>query len=311
MADHSKSLGKGEILAYSLKDKLVIGISSRALFDLEIENEVYENEGLDAYKAYQRKHEDKMLKPGTAFPLAKALLQLNTLRDERLVEIVVMSRNTPDTGLRAFNSINHYDLDITRAAFSGGESLVPYLDAFEVDLFLSKSEVDVQNAINAGTAAAVIYSPPESFTADDSIIRIAFDGDAVLFSEESELIFQAQGLEAFQEHEHSNKDKILPDGPFAKLLKTLSFVQQQYSAEERPVRIAIVTARSCPAHTRVIKTLRAWNVDVDDAFFLGGVSKDKVLQAFGAHIFFDDQDLHVKSASRLVPSARVPRKGIK
>ncbi|MCK5835189.1 MAG: 5'-nucleotidase [Lentisphaeria bacterium] len=297
-------------MAYNLKDKLVIGISSRSLFDLEKENEIYENEGLDAYKKFQRDHENELLKPGTAFPLVKALLRLNELCEDRLVEIVIMSRNTPDTGLRAFNSVNKYELDITRAAFSGGESLVPYLDAFEVDLFLSKSEIDVQKAVDAGTAAAVIYAPPvENNSTDEGVIRIAFDGDAVLFSEESEMIYQTQGLEAFQAHEASNSETNLAEGPFAKLLKTLSFVQQQYTAEERPVRIAIVTARSCPAHTRVIKTLRAWNVDVDDAFFLGGVSKDKVLKAFGAHIFFDDQDLHVKSASKLVPSARVPRKG--
>jgi 5'-nucleotidase len=299
-------------MAYNLKDKLVIGISSRSLFDLEKENEIFEKEGVSAYKKFQRDHENELLKPGTAFPLAKALLQLNDLCEERLVEIVIMSRNTPDTGLRAFNSVNKYDLDITRAAFSGGESLVPYLDAFEVDLFLSKSELDVQKAVDGGTAAAVIYAPPvENNATDDAVIRIAFDGDAVLFSEESEMIYQNQGLEAFQAHEASNSETNLPEGPFAKLLKTLSFVQQQYPVQERPVRIAIVTARSCPAHTRVIKTLRAWNVDVDDAFFLGGVSKDKILKAFGAHIFFDDQDLHVKSASKVVPSARVPRKGIK
>jgi len=297
-------------MAYNLKDKLVIGISSRSLFDLEKENEIYENKGLEAYKKFQRDHENELLKPGTAFPLVKALLRLNDLCEERLVEIVIMSRNTPDTGLRAFNSVNQYELDITRAAFSGGESLVPYLDAFEVDLFLSKSETDVQKAVDAGTAAAVIYAPPiENNSKDENVIRIAFDGDAVLFSEESEMIYQTQGLEAFQAHEASNTENSLAEGPFAKLLKTLAFVQQQYPAEERPVRIAIVTARSCPAHARVIKTLRAWNVDVDDAFFLGGVSKDKVLKAFGAHIFFDDQDLHVKSASKLVPSARVPRKG--
>ncbi len=295
-------------MAYDLKDKLVIGISSRALFDLEKENEIFEKDGLAAYKAYQREHEDVILMHGTAFPLVQALLKLNKLREERLVEVVITSRNTPDTGFRAFNSIEHYGLDITRAAFSGGESLVPYLDALEVDLFLSKSEPQVQLAIDAGKAAAVICEPPENFNPEPGTIRIAFDGDAVLFSEESEIIYQNQGLEAFHEHEIRNRDKDLEEGPFAKLLKTLSYVQQQYPANERPVKIAIVTARSGPAHTRVIKTLRNWGVDVDEAFFLGGVSKDQVLKAFGAHIFFDDQDKHLEHASKVVPSAKVPYK---
>ncbi len=295
-------------MAYDLKDKLVIGISSRSLFDLELENEIFENDGVDAYKTFQRENEDVGLKPGTAFPLVKALLKLNDLQDECLVEVVIMSRNTPDTGLRIMNSVEDYNLNIVRAAFSGGESLSPYLDAFQVDLFLSKSDSDVQRAVNSGKAAAVIYQPPSDFKEVDDVIRIAFDGDAVLFSDESEKIYQEHGLEAFQEHEQKNRNNNLPEGPFAKLLKMLSYVQKKCPVEERPVRIAIVTARSAPAHARVIKTLRNWDVDVDDAFFLGGVSKDKILQAFGAHIYFDDQDLHLKHTAKVVPSAKVPYK---
>lgn len=295
-------------MAYDLKDKLVIGISSRALFDLEKENSIFETEGVSAYKRFQRDNENIGLKPGTAFPLVKALLKLNKVQDECLVEVVVMSKNTPDTGLRIMNSVEDYGLNITRAAFSGGESLSPYLDAFEVDLFLSKSEEDVQRAIDSGKAAAFLYQPPEQFEQVDDVIRIAFDGDAVLFSEESERIYQQEGLEAFLKHERENQNKNLPEGPFAKLLKMLSYVQKKCPFESRPVRIAIVTARSAPAHARVIKTLRDWDVDVDNAFFLGGVSKDNVLKAFGACIYFDDQDIHLAGASRLVPSAKVPYK---
>ncbi len=295
-------------MAYDLKDKLVIGISSRSLFDLEKENQIFEEQGVEAYKAFQLKNEDVDLQPGTAFPLVKALLKLNDLQDDCLVEVVIMSRNTPDTGLRIMNSVENYGLNISRAAFSGGESLTPYLDAFEVDLFLSKSEDDVQRAVDSGKAAAVLYQPPENFKEVDDVIRIAFDGDAVLFSEESEKIYQEQGLEAFQKHEQENREKNLPEGPFAKLLKMLSYVQKKCPVDDRPVRIAIVTARSAPAHARVIKTLRDWGVDVNNAFFLGGVSKDRVLEAFGAYIYFDDQDLHLKDTSKVVPSAKVPYK---
>lgn len=295
---------------YKLNDKLVIGISSRALFDLERENEIFEMQHEEAYACYQREHENVPLTPGTAFPLIKALLNLNRLiPDRRLVEVVVMSKNSPDTGLRAFNSIEHYGLDITRAAFTRGDSLATYLEAFDVDLFLSKHEGDVQAAIDSGVAAAVLYEPPEELSDDPTEIRIAFDGDAVLFSDESERIYKEQGLEAFLEHERKNRDNNLPEGPFAKLLKTLSLVQKQFEPGRCPVKIALVTARSSPTHARVVHTLRAWGVTIDKAFFLGGVAKDKVLKAFGAQIFFDDQDAHLATASRLVPSARVPYRG--
>jgi 5'-nucleotidase len=296
---------------YELNDKLVIGISSRALFDMERENEIFETQHEEAYARYQREHESVPLAPGAAFPLIRALLDLNRLfSDRRLVEVVIMSKNSPDTGLRAFNSIEHYGLDITRAAFIRGESLATYLEAFAVDLFLSKHEGDVQAAIDSGVAAAVLYEPPEAAGINpEGEIRIAFDGDAVLFSDESEKIYKEQGLEAFLAHERKNRDRNLPEGPFAKLLKTLSLVQQQFEPGHCPVKIALVTSRSSPTHARVVTTLRDWGVSIDQAFFLGGVSKDKVLKAFGAQIFFDDQDLHLATAARLVPSARVPYRG--
>lgn len=289
-----------------LQQSLVIGISSRALFDLEEANNLFEREGVEAYRAYQRRHEDRVLAPGTAFHLVEALLRLNRFSDRRLVEVIVMSRNDPDTGLRIFHSINEHGLDITRSAFTGGDALAPYLGAYHVDLFLSKSEADVQGAIDAGVAAAQLYEPPTDFDPDRDQIRIAFDADAVLFSEEAERVYKERGLQAFVAHEREHARRPLPAGPFAKLLRTLAFIQKGLNTERAPVRIAIVTARDSPAHERVIRTLRQWDVNVDEAFFLGGLPKHNVLRAFRAHIFFDDQHMHVDLASRGVPAGRVP-----
>lgn len=293
----------------SLKDCLVIGISSRALFDLDDANDVYEQKGLKEYAEYQLERENEILKPGSGFALVKALLHLNELGHGKLVEVIIMSRNSADTSLRVFNSIAYYGLDITRAALSGGTSISTYLNSFGVDLFLSANESDVQVAIDSGVAAGRIYTKvkyDENKSLDQ--IRIAFDGDAVLFSDESERIFQEKGLQAFVENEQRNALKLLPEGPFAKFLKTISVLQEKFTAEESPIRTALVTARNAPAHERVIRTLRAWNVRIDEAFFLGGMSKQEVLKAFGAHIFFDDQDKHASVASEVVPSARVPYK---
>ena len=297
-------------MAFDFRQYLVIGISSRALFDLEAENRIFEEQGLEAYSQYQLEHEDDVLEPGVAFPLVNAILQLNQLvPDKRIAEIVVMSRNSADTGLRIFKSIGARDLDITRAAFTGGASLAPYLNAFDVDLFLSANKADVQAAVDAGVAAARVYDLPVArVDASPQQIRIAFDGDAVLFSEEAENIFQREGLEAFLQHERDNARKPLPEGPFAKLLKTLANLQSEFDPDHVPIRTALVTARSSPAHERAIRTLRAWDVRVDEAFFLGGASKDEVLKAFSPHIYFDDQDVHLKTASRHVPVAQVPHR---
>lgn len=293
-------------MSVSFEDCLVIGISSRALFDLDKENELYEAEGLAAYTAYQIAHENDLLLPGAGFPLVKALLKLNELSEKRLVEVIIMSRNSADTSLRVFHSIEHYGLDITRAVLAGGRDLSPYLDAFAVDLFLSADAEDVQKAINANVAAGQIYTGQAMKREHISEIRIAFDGDAVLFSDEAERIYQERGLEAFTRHEHELAHQTLPEGPFAKFLKTLSHIQDRFPGGVSPIRTALVTARNAPAHERVIRTLREWNVRIDEAFFLGGMSKKDVLQAFGAHIFFDDQASHLDPASTVVPSARVP-----
>ncbi len=299
-------------MAFELDKRLVIGVSSRALFDLTKENEIFEKEGVNAYCEYQRDHEDDILKPGPGFALVKALLNINKMPgQEGRVEVIIMSRNSPDTSLRVFNTIKEYGLDISRAVLASGASLAPYLTAFKTDLFLSAYEDDVQGAIDSGIAAGIICSDGiHTYDCEGTIsqIRIAFDGDAVLFSDESEKIYQAEGLEAFAENEKKNANNPLPAGPFAKFLKTISDLQKEFSTDQVPIRTALVTARNAPAHERVIRTLRAWGVRIDEAFFLGGIQKKDILKAFGAHIFFDDQALHTGPASEVVPSARVPYK---
>jgi 5'-nucleotidase len=299
-------------MAYDLENKLVVGVSSRALFDLTYENTIFETEGVEAYCRYQIEHEEELLKPGPGFPLIKALLNLNNLPGkEGSVEVIIMSRNSPDSSLRVFKSIEHYGLNITRAVLASGGSLAPYLTAFQTDLFLSAYEDDVQSAIDSNIAAGIIYTEGlQTYDCEHQIrqIRIAFDGDAVLFSDESERIYQEKGLQAFEENERQNANHPLKAGPFAKFLKTLSALQSGYSGEEAPIRTALVTTRCAPAHERVIRTLRAWNVRIDEVFFLGGIPKKDVLKAFGAHIFFDDQSVHTEPASEVVPAARVPYK---
>ncbi len=295
-------------MALCLDNKLVVGISSRALFDLEEENKIYVENGLDAYTNFQREHENDILKPGTAFPIIKALRNLNS-EGHYLTEIIIMSKNSADTSLRIFNSIEHYGLGISRAALVGGAPIAPYLGAFRTDLFLSANESDVQEAINANIAAGLICSHtdlPIDPNKEIKQIKIAFDGDAVLFSDESEMIYQKDGLEAFAAHEQANAKNPLPEGPFAKLLKTISLLQKEFPKDTAPIRTALVTARNAPAHERVIRTLRAWDVRIDEAFFLGGIQKSEILKAFDANIFFDDQATHVDPASKLVPAARVP-----
>ncbi|PXX25676.1 5'-nucleotidase [Arenibacter sp. ARW7G5Y1] len=290
-------------------DILVIGVSSRALFNLESENAVFDKKGIEGYRKYQQEREDEALEPGTAFVLVKSLLELNNQADKRIVEVVVMSRNSPETGVRMLNSITKHKLDITRVALSGGEPLSPYIEAYDVDLFLSKDDKDVQAVIDSGAcAAASIYAPPTEFDPKDNRVKIAFDADAVLFSEDSEYRYKTEGMEAFHKYESEHEDDPLNEGPFAKLLIKLSKIQVHLptSIELTPLRLSIVTARNAPSHMRVIKTLRKWGVYVDEAHFLGGLSKDKVLKAFGAHIFFDDQETHLKETSKVVPSGKVP-----
>lgn len=297
-------------MAYSLKNKLVVGVSSRALFDLSMENDIYEKEGMEAYCQYQMAHEEDVLLPGPGFSLISALLKLNELPgNEGRVEVIIMSRSSTDASLRIFHSIRHYGLPVTRAVLSGGGSPVPYLNALEADLFLSANEEDVQSAIDHGIAAGMIINGSihtYQKNRDLKQIRIAFDGDAVLFTDDSEKLFQKSGLEAFEENERKQAANPLEEGPFAKFLKTISRIQKEFAGQKAPIRTALVTSRCAPAHERVIRTLRAWNVQIDEAYFLGGISKKDVLKAFDAQIFFDDQMIHALAASEVVPSARVP-----
>ena len=297
-------------MAFDLTEPLVIGISSRALFDLKKENEIFENEGLEAYAAYQIAHENEILPKGPAFALVEAFLNLNKLQDKRLVEVIIMSRNSPDTSLRIMNSIRAYGLDISRAALVGGANIVRYIHAFKTDLFLSANAADVQQAVNCGVAAGVILTDnvPNPGVQSMDQIRIAFDGDAVLFSAASEWIYQHKGLDEFYRHELKKADIPMEEGPFAYFLLTLAHIQDLFAGQDRevPIRTALVTARSAPGHERAIKTLRAWGVRVDEAFFLGGVPKKEVLEAFGAHIFFDDQIVHAEPVTEHMAAAVVP-----
>lgn len=292
-----------------LSEILVVGVSTRALFNLEEENKIFEEQGIEAFRKFQLENENELLQTGTAFHLVRSLLELNKEANRKIVEVVVMSRNSPETGMRVLNTIEEYNLDITRVAFTGGEPLSPYINAYDIDLFLSKDQKDVQTVIDSGEcAAALIYNPPTSFSSLDPRVKIAFDADAVLFSDDSEYRFKTEGMDSFHKYEKEHEDDALAEGPFAKLLIKLSKIQEHLpmGIEYSPLRLAIVTARNAPSHKRVIKTLRKWGVYVDEVYFLGGLAKDKILKAMQAHIFFDDQDYHLIESSKVVPSAKVP-----
>lgn len=290
------------------KDLSVL-ISSRALFDLEESHQIYLNEGVEAYCRYQRAHENEPLAPGVAFNLVRKLLRINDLvgddPDVPRIEVCLLSRNSADTGLRIFNSIAHHGLPIERAAFTNGESPFRYVDPFHGDLFLSAEDEDVRKALASNHAAARISGASVQGQADD-IVRIAFDGDAVLFSDQSERIFKEQGLVAFMENEAKAAQEPLNPGPFKGFLEGLHRIQQRFNVDESPIRTALITARGAPAHERVIRTLRSWDVRLDEMLFLGGKPKAEFLQAFGADFFFDDQQSHIDRASSVVASGHVP-----
>lgn len=286
--------------------KLVVGISSRALFDLNESNDLFEHEGLDAYRDYQISHENDVLEPGAAFPLVTKLLSLNKLTDKiPPVEVVLLSRNSGDTGLRIFNSIQHHKLDISRAAFTSGAPTSDYVGPFAVDLFLSTNAHDVARALNSGVAAATVM-PSRPISRQGEQLRIAFDGDAVIFGDESERVSREQGLEAFHRTEVQHAEEPLSVGPFRGFLSALHHLQAAFPAENSPIRTALVTARSAPAHKRVILTLRSWGVRIDEALFLGGRDKGPFLEAFGADIFFDDSPVNIESARQHVATGHVP-----
>lgn len=287
-------------------DRLIVAISSRALFDLGESHDLFEREGIDEYRRFQMTHENELLAPGIAFPLVRKLLRLNDGATEPRVEVVLLSRNSADTGLRIFNSIEHYGLQIARAVFTGGAPTSPYVPSFGAQLFLSANPESVAAALASGIAAATILPSKAPATASDQL-RIAFDGDAVIFGDESERVSQEQGIEAFHRNEVENADTPLSGGPFRGFLAALHRLQAAFPAgDDSPIRTALVTARSAPAHKRVILTLRGWGVRLDEALFLGGRDKGPFLQTFGADIFFDDSHANVESARQHVATGHVP-----
>ena len=290
-----------------MNSKLVIGISSRALFDLSQSHKIFEKEGIDAYRAHQIKNENEILDPGEAYNLVTKILKINDLYDsESRIEVILLSRNTADTGLRVFNSIEAHELNITRAVFCGGESPYKYVKAFGVDLFLSSSKDDVKMAIeNNVPSARIIPSKAKKKVKDSDLLKIAFDGDSVIFSDESEKVFEEAGLQAFLDNERKKKS-MLKAGPFKSFLVELNKLQSELESGDCPIRTALVTARSAPSHKRVIKTLRKWGVRIDESLFLGGMNKADFLKSFEADIFFDDQQQNITDASDKVTSAHVP-----
>jgi len=283
-------------MSKSLANKLIVGISSRALFDLDASHDIFVADGVTAYADYQITHEEDILEPGCAYYLVKKFLNLTDPKtSQALAEVILLSRNSADTGLRVFNSIEEHKLNITRAVFTNGVSPHKYGVAFGTDLFLSTNHEDVINALKAGYAAATILASNKKDT-DDGQLRIAFDGDAVIFSDESERVFQEYGLEAFSVNEHNAAKHPLSPGPFKGFMEALQRIQNLYSVEQCPIRTALVTARSAPAHKRVVHTLRSWGIRLDESVFLGGLAKGEFLNAFNADIFFDDQSTHCVSA---------------
>jgi 5'-nucleotidase len=291
----------------SLDGRLVVAISSRALFDFEEENRVFEASDDRAYMQLQLGRVEQPATPGVAFSLVRKLLAFNADAAAPQVEVVILSRNDPVSGMRVFRSAQHYGLPIERGVFTRGESPWRYLKPLAANLFLSANEADVRSALGAGVPAARVY--PHSARASDAHpneVRIAFDGDAVLFSDEAEAVFQRDGLDAFQAHERDRAGKPLAAGPFKPLLEALQRLQQAAdSSHGMRIRTALVTARSAPAHERAVRTLMQWHIEVDEAMFLGGLPKGAFLREFEPDFFFDDQTGHIDNAAEHVPAGHV------
>jgi 5'-nucleotidase len=292
-------------MAVSLANQLVVALSSRSLFDFEEENQLFEAQDDRAYMQLQLERVDLPAKPGVAFSLVQKLLAFNLPGSPASVEVVILSRNDPVSGMRVFRSAKHYGLPIQRGVFTRGKSPWRYLKPLNAHLFLSTNEADVKSALLAGVPAARVFpNSAHASSAHPHEVRIAFDGDAVLFSDEAEQVFQRAGLDAFQAHEHERATIALAAGPFKPLLDALTKLQQHASSEMR-VRTALVTARSAPAHERAIRTLMQWHIEIDEAMFLGGLPKGAFLREFEPDFFFDDQTGHIENASAHVPSGHV------
>ena len=294
-------------MAFSLDGKLVVAISSRALFNFEEENQIFEASDDSAYMQLQLERIDQAAKPGVAYPLVKKLLGFNQGK-QQMVEVVILSRNDPVSGLRVFRSAKSVGLAIERGVFTRGRPPYHYLKSLQANLFLSANADDVRATLDAGFPAAMGFPQSKQIAeSNPDEIRIAFDGDAVLFSDEAEQVFQSKGLDAFVAHESKKVEIPLPPGPFKPLLEALHRLQNATKQDNHPMRIrtALVTARSAPAHERAIRTLMAWGVTVDEAMFLGGLAKKDFLKEFQPDFFFDDQLGHCELASDVAPTGQV------
>ena len=294
---------------------LTVAVSSRALFDLDESDAVYRRDGLDAYRNYQIEHEDEKLAPGEGFAFVRKLLAINNRLGKRRVDVILLSRNSADTGLRVFNSIAEHQLEIMRAAFCSGESPYRYARPFGCDLFLSIDPEDVARAAQNKVPAATLLSTSAAVRGDadkpstpNETLKIAFDGDAVLFAENAHKRFLEEGLEEFTKAEVGAADEPLAGGPFKPFLEGLHRLQREFGEKECPIRTALVTARAAPTHERVIKTLRSWGIRLDESLFLGGKDKAEFLRAYQADVFFDDRRDNCESTSRHVTTGHVPSK---
>ena len=301
-------------MPYSVDDKLVIGVASSALFDLTESDAIFQQQGEAEYRKHQAQSIDCPLKPGIAFPFIKRLLSLNDLstKDRALVEVIVLSRNDPDTGLRVMRSINSHKLPITRAIFTQGSSPHAYMKALNMSLFLTQNGEDVKSALEQGFPAGQVVGSLASDT-EGTELRVAFDFDGVLADDSSESVMNAEGLTAFHEHEVKHRETPLAEGQLVNLLRGINRIQdaeqhrvQHEPAYNRRVRVSIVTARNAPSHERVVHTLQSWGVSVNDAFFLGGIEKARILRVLRPHIFFDDQLKHLEQSADEVPSVHIP-----
>lgn len=302
-------------MSYSLQERLVIGVASSAVFDLRESHNVFLTQGEAEYRRFQRQHLEIPFSPGIAFPFVKRILSLNDLSqpNDPLVEVILLSRNDPDTGLRAMRSIAYYELGMSRAIFMQGKSPYNYIPALNISLFLSANQSDVEAAIQSGYPAGLVLE--SNFVDDDSdtSLRIAFDFDGVVASDEAEAIFQSRGIAGFHDHEVENMAQPLHPGPLKEFLVRVSKIQMREEEQkltqpkyENRLRVSIVTARNAPSHERALKTLESWGVNANDAFFLGGIDKSSVLSVLRPHIFFDDQRVHLDSARSVVPSVHIP-----
>lgn len=299
-------------MPYPIERKLVIAVASSALFDLSQSHKIYKEHGVEAYRKFQEENINTCLHKGVAFPFVKRLLSLNKVFEQEPIEVVLLSRNSPETGLRVFRSIKEYGLNITRAAFFSGESPYEYLPAYNVSLFLSAEEIDVKNAINAGFAAGRVLNTNAINDDDDVQLRLAFDFDGVIADDEAEQVYQEGNLNDFHQYECEHANEPLKEGPLCDLLKKISFFQKlenkrikQDENYKRILKIAIVTARNAPSHERMVNTLKNMGVEVNQAFFLGGIDKSRVLNIMKPHMFFDDQMGHLEHINN-VPSVHIP-----